>query len=235
MASVTGPGPEAMNDSATAAVTSRVLFVCASPRRESHSVHLAEAFLDAYCTGLPNVVVDRLNTFTGLPSFGAHHVSAKMAVIARESVPEAASRNWAEVLEVAARVQAADTLLFAVPMWNGGIPWSLKLFIDIITQPGVAFSFDPATGYKGLLGGRRAVVVYTSRVYAPDVPPAFGTDHQSTYFDWWLRYCGIDDIHELRLQPTFPGATFASERERATIEAQTLARTLATSTMAAIH
>jgi FMN-dependent NADH-azoreductase len=212
-----------------------VLFVTASPREESHSVRLAEAFLETYCSALPNTEVDRLNTFTDLPAFGAGHVSAKMAVIGRERVPEAASKNWAEVLDVAARVQAADTLLFAVPMWNGGIPWSLKLFIDIVTQPGVVFSFDPATGYTGLLGGRRAVVAYTSRVYALGVPQAFGVDHQSTYFGWWLRYCGIDDIRELRLQPTFPGKKFDAERERAMVEAQTVARTLATSTLAAMQ
>lgn len=195
-------------------------------------MHLAEAFLDAYCSVLPRVEVDRLNTFTDLPLFSAQHVSAKMAVIGREPVPEAASQNWAEVLGVADRMRAADTLLFAVPMWNGGIPWSLKLFIDVVTQPGVAFSFDPATGYSGLLCGRRAVVAYTSRVYAQDVPTAFGVDHQSTYFGWWLRYCGIEDIYELRLQPTFPGERFTAERERATAEAQALASTLATSTMA---
>jgi FMN-dependent NADH-azoreductase len=221
-----------VNDSPTAAPTSRVLFVTASPRDESHSVHLAETFLDAYCSALPQVEVDRVNTFTELPPFGAAHVSAKMAVIAREPVPETASRNWAEVLAVADRVRAADTLVFAVPMWNGGIPWPLKLFIDIVTQPGVAFSFDPAAGYTGLLGGRRAVVAYTSRVYAAHVPPGFGVDHQSTYFDWWLRYCGIDEVHELRLQPTFPGERFAAERQRAIADAQALARTLATSTLA---
>ena len=218
-----------MNDSTSAPTLSRVLFVTASPREDSHSAHLAEAFLDSYRNVLPNTEVDRLNTFTDLPAFGAHHVSAKMAVIARGPVPEAATKHWAEVLEIAARVQAADTLVFAVPMWNGGIPWSLKLFIDIVTQPGVAFRFDPATGYSGLLGGRRAVVAYASRVYAPDVPPAFGIDHQSTYFGWWLRYCGIADIHELRLQPTHPSETFAAERERATEEARSLGHTLATS------
>ncbi|WP_173010197.1 NAD(P)H-dependent oxidoreductase [Mycolicibacterium sp. P9-64] len=221
-----------MNDS-TIARSSRVLLVTASPRSESHSVHLAETFLDAYCGALPEVTVDRLNTFTDLPAFGAHHVSAKMAVIARQPVPEDASRNWADVLAIADRVRAADTVVFAVPMWNGGIPWSLKLFIDVVTQPGVAFSFDPATGYTGLLGGRRAVVAYTSRVYAPGVPTPFGVDHQSTYFDWWLRYCGIDDVHELRLQPTFPGDDFDGEQARATVRARDLGLALAASTTAA--
>jgi FMN-dependent NADH-azoreductase len=220
-----------VNNSTSAPITSRVLFVTASPREDSHSVRLAESFLDGYRSVLPNAEVDRLNTFTDLPAFGVHHVSAKMAVIARGPVPQAASKHWAEVLEVAARVQAADTLVFAVPMWNGGIPWSLKLFIDIVTQPGVAFRFDPSTGYSGLLGGRRAVVAYASRVYAPDVPPAFGVDHQSTYFGWWLRYCGIEDIHELRIQPTRPSETFTAERERATEEARIVGRSLAASTV----
>ena len=32
-------------------------------------------------------------------------------------------------------------------MWNGGVPYRLKLSIDIITQPGLLFGFDPAEGY----------------------------------------------------------------------------------------
>ena len=38
-------------------------------------------------------------------------------------------------------------------MWNFGIPYKLKQWIDVITQPGLAFRFDPAQGYLPL-GGR---------------------------------------------------------------------------------
>ena len=69
-----------VNDSTSAPTTSRVLFVTASPRNDSHSVHLAEAFLDSYRSVLPNTEVDRLNTFTDLPTFDAQHVSAKMEI-----------------------------------------------------------------------------------------------------------------------------------------------------------
>ncbi|MEV3903813.1 NAD(P)H-dependent oxidoreductase [Mycobacterium sp. NPDC050551] len=182
-----------------------MLLVNASPRGEdSHSLRLANRFLDAYCMNQADVAVDRLDTFSDLAPFGQGQVDAKMAVITRRPVPEEAAGDWAKVLDVAARVQLADTLVFAVPMWNGGIPWSLKLFIDTVTQPGIAFTFDPAIGYRGLLGGRRAVTIYTSRVYAPGVSPAFGVDHQSAYLRWWLEYCGITDIHELRLQTLTP-------------------------------
>ena len=37
----------------------------------------------------------------------------------------------------------------------------------------------------------------------------------STYLNWWLRYCGIDEIHKVRVQPTYPGVKFTKHRERA--------------------
>jgi len=213
---------------------SRLLFVTASPRGDdSDSIPLAEAFLDHYRSRRPGVETDRLDVFTDLAPFDARHARAKMAVIARQPVPETAAQDWAQVLAIAARVQAADTLLFAVPMWNGGIPWAPKLFIDIVTQPGIAFRFDPATGYHGLLGGRRAVTVFTSRVWAQHVPPAFGADHQSSYLRWWLEYCGITEIHELRLQPTYPTADFHDRRGLAAARARELACQLAAAAPAA--
>jgi FMN-dependent NADH-azoreductase len=214
--------------SSTAAVTSRVLLVTASPRgQDSHSAQLADGFLRAYRDRLGNVEVDTLDTFTDLVPFGGRHVRAKMAVIAGGDVPDAAADDWSQVRGVAERLKAADTLVFAVPMWNGGIPWSLKLFIDTVTQPGIAFNFSPTEGYSGLLGGRRAVTIYTSRVFAPGRPAAFGADHQAAYLHWWLRYCGIDDIHELRLQPTYPGEDFAKRRYAATMQAHDLGLALA--------
>lgn len=193
----------------------RILLVAASPRGDdSYSVPIAEALVDALG---PDVEVDRLDAFELAP-FGAGHAAAKMAVIAREPVPEHAATEWAQVQALGARVTAADTLVFAVPMWNGGIPWALKLFVDAVTQPGIAFRFDPETGYHGLLGGRRAVTIYTSRVF-----PRFGPDHQSTYLRWWLEFCGIEEIHELRLQPTYP----APDLETAVAQARALARRLA--------
>ena len=50
-------------------------------------------------------------------------------------------------------------------MWNAGIPYILKQFIDVVSQPGMVFGFDPEPGYTGLLTGRKAAVVYTSAVY----------------------------------------------------------------------
>jgi FMN-dependent NADH-azoreductase len=60
----------------------------------------------------------------------------------------------------------------------------------------------PATsGYHGLLRDKRALVVSASAVYRPGLPPAFGRDFQSTYFEDWLRFAGVDDIRSLRIPP----------------------------------
>lgn len=205
----------------------RILRVDASPLAgASHSIPLADAFIEEYAKHRP-VEVDRVDAFADLAPFGPRQAEAKMAVIAGEPVPDADAGAWEAVQALGERVRAADLLLFAVPMWNGGIPWTLKLFIDIVTQPGLAFSFDPERGYSGLLGGRRAVPIYVSRVYAPGVAPWFGVDHQSSYLRWWLEYVGIEAIHELRFQPTFPSADFDARRERALAEARELAARLA--------
>jgi FMN-dependent NADH-azoreductase len=44
-------------------------------------------------------------------------------------------------------------------MWNFGVPYVLKHYIDVITQPGLTFSFNPATGFSGLVTGRPATVI----------------------------------------------------------------------------
>jgi len=92
-------------------------------------------------------------------------------------------------------------------MWNGGIPYRLKLYIDILTQPGLLFGFDPAKGYFGLLNGKKATVVYSSGVFAPGVSPDYGVDFQSSYLDWWLRFIGVADIQTIRYQPSLLSRT----------------------------
>jgi FMN-dependent NADH-azoreductase len=151
-----------------------------------------------------------------------------MAVIGGEEPRDAAADAWREVLALGERVAAADALVLAAPMWNATVPWTLKLFIDTLTQPGVAFGFDPETGYHGLLGGRRAVVLATSHVYAPGVPRAFGVDFHVPYLEHWLEMCGYDPIDVVRLQPTWPGAPdLDARRAAAREEAAALGRELA--------
>ena len=40
---------------------------------------------------------------------------------------------------IAVRFALADRVLISTPMWNFGIPYKLKQWIDVITQPGLTF------------------------------------------------------------------------------------------------
>jgi FMN-dependent NADH-azoreductase len=140
-----------------------------------------------------------------LPAFDGDKAAAKMNVIAGAGPGDSAALQtaWDQVTAIAARFISADRYLFAVPMWNAGIPYRLKQYIDLIHQPGLLWVLDPDTGYHGLLKDKHATLALTAGVYAPGVKePNFGVDHHSTYLRAWLNQAGVTDIDEVRFQPS---------------------------------
>lgn len=183
----------------------KLLYIKASPRgAESKSTAVADAYLDAFQGKHPDAQVDVLDLASEtLPDFDGNKAAAKMAVITGQDHDGSQKTAWDEITAISKRFAAADIYLFAVPMWNGGIPYKLKQFIDIIHQPGLTFGLDPEKGYFGLLTDKKAVLVLTSGAFGPAMPsPAFGTDHHSTYLKAWLNQAGVADIVEVRFQPT---------------------------------
>ncbi len=184
---------------------SKLLYIKASPRlAASRSIAVADAYLAALKTKHPDLVVDEIDLWdAGLPEFDGDRVTAKLTVFGGGVNEGAQATLWDEIAAIAGRFTAADHYLFAIPMWNGGIPYKLKHYIDVIHQPGLTFGFDPATGYFGLLAGKKATIVYTSGAYSTAFPsPAFGVDHQSTYMSAWLAQAGVTDVEDIRYQPT---------------------------------
>jgi FMN-dependent NADH-azoreductase len=181
----------------------RLLHVASSPRGSaSESRAMAGAFLDAYRESHPDAAVDTWDLWDGsLPDFGPEAVGAKMAVFAGQEPTGAERAAWAAAEAAFRRFAAADEYLFSVPMWNAGVPYVLKQFIDVVSQPGMLFSFDPARGYTGLLAGRKAAVLYTGAVWGPGRGPAFGQNFQQPFFEDWLTWAGISDISTVRFQP----------------------------------
>jgi FMN-dependent NADH-azoreductase len=187
----------------------RLLHISASPRgAASASLAIADEFHASYAQVNPDHLIEHWDLWDGaLPDFGPAAVAAKMTVFGGRHPAGDAAAAWARARETFERFDRADRVLFSVPMWNGGIPYILKQFIDVISQPGMVFGVDPHHGYEHLLAdrGKRAAVIYTSAVWGPQLGPEFGTDFQSTYFGDWLRWTGIDDITEIRYHPTLTG------------------------------
>lgn len=197
----------------------KLLYIKASPRRESRSVAVADAYRDALVARTPGLTVDTIALWDDpLPDFDGDRANAKLAIITGQDQTAEQQTKWDTVVATIERFTAADIYLFAVPMWNGGIPYRLKQYIDIIHQPGLLFGLDPASGYFGLLQGKKAVLIYTSGAYSPAMPsPAYGTDHHSTYMRAWLNQAGITDLAEVRYQPTLldPDSNAAFARAKA--------------------
>src|SRR5664279_4152887 len=124
-------------------------------------------------------------------------------------------------------VRLGRPYLFSVPMWNAGIPYILKQFIDVISQPGLVFSFDPELGYTGLLTGRKAAVVYTSAIYGPGRPPSFGSDFQAPYLRDWLNWAGIQNVTEVAFRPNLATADADLSRQAAHAAARDAAKVFA--------
>ncbi len=195
----------------------RLLHLSASPRgAQSESLTLAREFVDQLVGLRPDLRVETWDLWDGtLPGFGPDAAGAKMAVFAGETPAGAQGEAWAATRAAFERFDAADTYLFSVPMWNHGVPYILKQFIDVVSQPGMVFGFDPVDGYSGLLQGKRAVVIYTSAVYGLGRPASFGTDFQQPYFEGWLRWAGLEDIVSVEFRPNLATDRVAELRERA--------------------
>lgn len=110
-----------------------------------------------------------MNTYNlfedALPKFDGNAVGAKMAVFTGGEANSVEKAAWQQARLVFDRFAAAETYVFNVPLWNSGIPYVLKQFVDVVTQPGWAFKFDPDIGYTGLLAGKKAYVVHASGIY----------------------------------------------------------------------
>ncbi|MED5620927.1 FMN-dependent NADH-azoreductase [Ideonella sp. BN130291] len=199
---------------------STLLYVAASPAKEaSRSGQAAEALVQAYRDRHPGAVIDRLNVWDEtLPPFDAEMIAAKFAVLRRTQATDAQRRLWGQAVALAQRFNAADRYVFSVPMWNFGLPYRLKHFIDVVTLPEQNWRWSPAGGYQGLLHGKRAVVVYSSAGDHRLAPHESEVDHQKGQMRAWLAFIGIHDVQELTVAPTLAAPDVVSAALAAAVE-----------------
>jgi FMN-dependent NADH-azoreductase len=208
---------------------SKLLHVSASPRgTASESLAIAATFVDTFFDVRPDIAVEHWDLWDGtLAPFGPAAAGAKMSIFAGQEPSGEQAAAWAAVHRTFERFASADYYLFSVPMWNHGVPYILKQFIDVVSQPGLVFGFDGNTGYTGLITGKRAVVVYTSAVYGDDRGPQFGVDFQAPYFNDWLRWAGITDVTQITFRPNLAVDDPEPGRQAAHAAARDAAKTLA--------
>lgn len=203
----------------------KLLHIIASPRgANSKSNALAATYVEAAKAKNPDLEVDVLDLFAeDLPAFDGDPAAAKMTFFGDGVMDASKQAAWDKVAEITNRFISADHYVLGVPMWNGGVPYRLKHYIDIITQPGMLFGFDPERGYFGLLENKKATVITSSGVWAPGADAKYGTDFHSNYLEWWLQTIGVSDIDLVRYQPSLLTADPAAGYAKAEAEVKELA------------
>jgi FMN-dependent NADH-azoreductase len=94
--------------------------------------------------------------------------------------------------EFVAELKAADVLVIGAPMYNFGIASSLKAWFDYVLHPGVTFKYGDG-GPKGLLTGKRAIVILSRGGFFSD-GPAKAMDSQEPHLRTLLWFMGITDV-----------------------------------------
>lgn len=137
-----------------------------------------------------------------LPAFDGAIIEGRYALIEGRSVSPEIEEAWRAIGKTIEHFLAFDTYVFSVPMWNFGLPWRLKQYVDVITQPGLAFTVD-ANGVNGCAVGRRAILVCSGALDIRPDQPSNALDFQTAYMRTWLGFIGITDVHDVQIKPTY--------------------------------
>jgi len=182
---------------------SKLLYIEASPlKSRSHTVAVSQAFLDAYRVAHPNDEIERLDLWqVVLPPFDAQTIEAKFAVLRRNEFTDEQLERWESVRRLSRHFNSADKYVFSVPMWNFGVPYLLKHYIDVVTLPGENWTWSRDQGYGTILTGKKALAIYASANPHEDAAVG-GDDFQKPFMRRWLRFIGIEDVHEITIAPT---------------------------------
>ncbi len=195
----------------------KLLRVDSSARRSSVSRALTNSFVEAWKKEHPEgQVVARDLAKTTRPTMvtdewtqAIHTDPAKLTAAQRELLDDSET--------LIAELAAADIVVIGAPMYNFTISWPLKAWIDQVVRVGKTFGYGP-TGPKGLLTGKKAVVI-TSRAgsYAAGTERA-KIDFQEPYLRHMLGFIGISDVTFIHAENQRPGGELAEPSRVAALE-----------------
>ncbi len=186
---------------------SKLLYIQASPRgQRSHSIAVADAFVETYERTHPDDEIVTLNVFeASTPNFDGLAVQAKYTILHGQSHSEEELQVWKDVERVIEQFTSADKYVLAVPMWNFGIPYRLKQYIDLLVQPGYTFSYSEDTGYQGLVVGKPMLAVYARGGEYPAGSATEAFDLQTKYIELIFGFIGFENIRSVVVEPTLQG------------------------------
>ncbi|TMJ16554.1 MAG: FMN-dependent NADH-azoreductase [Alphaproteobacteria bacterium] len=97
-----------------------------------------------------------------------------------------------------AEIMEADVIVIGAPMYNFGMPSTLKAWFDHVLRAGITFRYSEA-GPEGLVKGKKAIVI-ESRAGLYSEGPAAAMDSQEPHLRTLLGFMGVDDVSFVRVE-----------------------------------
>lgn len=154
---------------------------------DAQSSRLAGQFVQAMAAVEPVRVVVRDLGRNPVPHLDAGRFEA-FSTPPQERTPEQ-QRLAGESDALIDELRAADVLVMGVPMYNFGVPSTLKAYFDHVARAGITFRYT-ASGPEGLMTGKRAYVIATRGGRHAGTP----RDVQSAFVRQFLGFIGITDV-----------------------------------------
>lgn len=167
---------------------------------ESFSIKLSAAILEKLSSVYPNSEVHTRDLANApLPhleetQFAAFQTPGEMRTDEHNEAVKQSDEAIKELME-------ADIIVIGVPLYNFGIPSTLKAWIDHIARAGVTFSY--ATGApKGLVINKKVYLAISSGgVYSEG--PMKSYDFTESYLRAVLGFIGMTDVSVFRVEGIF--------------------------------
>ncbi|WP_282076948.1 FMN-dependent NADH-azoreductase [Epibacterium ulvae] len=181
-----------------------ILRIDASARLErSLTRKLATHFLETLLAGTPDSEVAKRDVGVTPPDFLTEAWIAA-AFTPEKQRTEQDRRVLAESDQLIAEVKAADLILIATPLYNYGMPASLKAWFDQVVRIGRTFSFDLSRGdvpIEPTLSGKTLVILTSSGEFGFE-PGGIrhADDHLVPHIQTIAKYLGAETIEIIRIE-----------------------------------
>ena len=168
-------------------MTLNILRIDASARRtQSVSRDLNDKVVARYAAAGPVDVVRR-DLIQPLPLIGEDWIAANFTDPTERSPEQKGVLALSD--QLIDELKAADVLLIGLPIYNFGVPATLKAWIDLVARRGVTFRYTES-GPVGLLTGKRAIVTVASG----GTEVGSDIDFATGYLRHALAFIGITDV-----------------------------------------
>lgn len=191
--------------------SSTILRIDTSARTDdSVSRKLADQIIDRVAAA--NAVITRRELGNGMPGLSGDWLAANFTPEAERTDAQRETLALSDTL--IAELFAADTLVISLPIYNFGIPSSLKAWIDQVARAGITFNYTPE-GPKGLLEGKQAYI----SVASGGTEVGSDIDFATGYLRHVLGFIGIHDVQIVAADRLMVDADASTAKAKAALDA----------------